>query len=151
MSQNDSTLWARAQSNFSYWNTKQWSSLCRQAVCAPGDSERQISKQSQGDSHVTVLCLHVSGLPTSDWHLSVTLSIFLSKGSWGRTGQADRTHMGEFSKQDMENSSMPGESIRGQWGRHLIHLKEPNYWIWSTCECFTHIFFFRVLTNKLYF
>ena len=63
---------------------------CASRMCAPGDPERQTSKRSQEDSHVAVLCLHVSGLHTSDWHLSVTLRVFLSKGSWGRAGQADR-------------------------------------------------------------
>lgn len=118
---------------------------CADRMCAPEDSERQISKRSQHDSHVTVLCLYVSGLPTSDWYLSVTLRVFLSRGSWGRAGQAD-------------GETVYGEVTHARWGHQrsvrktfyspkwATLLNIANMWVF-----YAHFFFFRVLINKLYF
>lgn len=104
---------------------------CASRMCAPGDPERQTSKRSQEDSHVAVLCLHVSGLHTSDWHLSVTLRVFLSKGSWGRAGQADReTAYGELTHARWGHQRSVTKTFYSPKGATLLDI--ANMWVFYT-------------------
>lgn len=107
---------------------------CADRMCAPEDSERQISKRTQHDS--TWLCcayMFQDSLQVTDIFLSLS-GYFSPRGPEAELAK-------QIGRQYVENSPMPGEGIRGQWGRHFIHLNEPHYWILPTCECFTHIFF----------
>lgn len=104
---------------------------CASRMCAPGDPERHINKRSQEDSHVAMLCLHVSGLPTSDWHLSVTLRVFLSKGSWGRADQADReTAYGELTHARWGHQRSVMKTFYSPKGATLLDI--ANMWVFYT-------------------